>query len=82
MTKEHLGVRIDADLKARIKSLVEQKDYRDYSDFVEKAICEKLARESGDARSAFVTQLLEVIESSPEVRKALDAARERDRSSG
>jgi len=75
MSTEHLGVRVDSTLKARIKELVTKKEYRDYSDFVEKAIREKLDRETGDGRSAFVAQLIEVIKSDPDVREALDAAR-------
>lgn len=80
MTKEHLGVRVDAALKTRIKRLVEEGEYRDYSDFTERAIREKLDREDGIGRAAFREQLIEAFKTDPEVldvlRAIVDAARD------
>lgn len=74
MAKEHLGVRLEASMKAKIKTLIDAHEYRDYSDFAERAIREKLERETGDARAVFRDQLIEAIEGDPDVAAALAAA--------
>ena len=74
MVKEHLGAKVDKDLKERIKKLIEVGDYRDLSDFTERAIREKLDRETGDGRTAFREQLVEAIKTDPAVMETILSA--------
>ena len=79
MAKEHLGVRVESSVKAKIKELIDAHEYRDYSDFAERAIREKLDRETGANRAAFREQLIEAFESDPEVTAAVLALVDRAR---
>jgi len=65
---EFINMRIDPDLKASIQKLVDAKEYNNITDFVTKAIDEKLNPEK--RRNRMHADLLELLKD-PEIRKEL-----------
>jgi Arc/MetJ-type ribon-helix-helix transcriptional regulator len=62
-----IGVKVEASLKQRIIDQIDGKKYRDISDFVVRAIYEKLDREEMDERTRFKLMMIDLIKTDPEI---------------
>lgn len=74
MADTQITFRLDAGVRDEITNLVEEKKYRNQTDFIVRAIIEKLERESVDPDQVMVAKFIEALRTNSDVKAAFDQA--------